>query len=193
MNTATPVFLDSPMAIAVTQVFKAFPQLYNPELAADAQPFAYPGLTFTKTVPESKAILKVTGPKIIIAGSGMMSGGRILHHLKNYIFLATTRVLIVGYQAVGTPGREIEAGAKQITIFDQDIPVRATITGLKSLSSHADQPKLLHWLRQIQGVQQVFLVHGEDRQRVALSQKIKEEIGIQNVILPAKNQVHEIG
>lgn len=189
---ATPVFLDSPMAIEVTEIFKKYPTLYNTELSHDAHPFDFPNLTCTKTVEESKAILKVKNPKIIIAGSGMMSGGRILHHLNNYISFPTTRVLIVGYQAVGTLGREILTGAKQITIYDKHMPVRATIAKIEALSSHADQPKLLKWLKYIQGVKKVFLVHGEEKQRTALAEKIKTDIGIQHVILPTRDQVYNI-
>lgn len=188
----TPVFLDSPMAIAVTEIFKKYPTLYNAELSQDLHPFDFPNLTCTNTVEESKAIAKVKTPKIIIAGSGMMSGGRIVHHLSNYISLPTTHVLIVGYQAAGTLGREILEGAKQIIIYDKHIPVRATITKMEALSSHADQPKLLQWLKPIQNVKKVFLVHGEDRQRTVLAEKIQTEIGIQHVILPTKNQVYQL-
>lgn len=192
IGAATPVFLDSPMAIEVTEIFKNFPNLYNPELSADIHPFDFPGLVRTRTVDESKWILKHDGTKIIIAGSGMMMGGRIMYHLKNYISLPTTCVLIVGYQAVGTLGRAIEEGARSVTIHDEHVAVRATIRKLGSLSSHADQPKLLQWLRSISGVRQVFLVHGDNRQRSALAEKIKAELRIQNVILPIQDQVCQV-
>ncbi len=186
------VFLDSPMAIEVTEIFKKYPALYNLTLAHEPHPFDFPDLTLTKTVEESKEILYRPTPKIIIAGSGMMSGGRILHHLKNYAGLPTTRILIVGYQAVGTLGRKIAEGAKRIVLYNEEISVSAAVTQLDSLSSHADQPKLLDWLKQIQGTKQVFLVHGEEAQRQDLAAKIKADLGISTVILPQINQISEI-
>ncbi len=189
---ATPVFLDSPMAIEVTEIYKEFSNLYNLEMKKESHPFDFPGLRLTRTVEESKSIFLVNQAKVIIAGSGMMSGGRIIHHLKKYIPQSATRVLVVGYQAIGTLGREIVDGAKQINIHSENIPVHATITELKSLSSHADQAKLITWLKQIQGVQTVYLVHGENRQRETLAEKIKATLGIQNVILPAKDQIYTL-
>lgn len=186
------VFLDSPMAIEITEIFKKYPALYNSQMRHEPDPFDFPNLTLTKTVEESKEILYKPTPKIIIAGSGMMSGGRILHHLKNYAAIPTTRILIVGYQAVGTLGRKIEEGAKQIRVFDEEISINATVTKLDSLSSHADQPKLLEWLKQIQGVKEVFLVHGEDPQRQDLAEQIKSRLHLSKVILPQINQVAEI-
>lgn len=192
IRTQTPVYLDSPMAIEVTEIFKKYPNLYNPELARDSRPFDFPGLICTKKSEESKKIIKQSGPKIIIAGSGMMSGGRVLHHLKNYISLPTTRILIVGYQAVGTLGREIESGITEVTLYKEKLPVRASVTKLESLSSHADQPKLLEWLRRIQNVRQVFVVHGENLERSDLSEKIKSDLNIYNVYIPALNEVREL-
>lgn len=188
----TTIFLDSPMAIKVTEIFKNYPELYNQELAQDLQPFEFDNLVYTNSFEESKDILKADDPKIIIAGSGMLSGGRILHHLKHYISLSTTRLLIVGYQAEDTLGREILNGAKEITIDDKVIRIQSTVTETKSLSSHADAPKLLNWLKHIQGVTQVFLTHGEDPGRSSLAELIKSEIGISNVVLPLKDQVCEL-
>jgi metallo-beta-lactamase family protein len=100
--------------------------------------------------------------------------------------------LIVGYQAVGTIGREIEEGVKRINLFDRSIAVKAKITKIESLSSHADQPQLLTWLKQIKGVKQVFLVHGEDEQRIALKEKIKTDLGIKDIILPVRKEVFNL-
>lgn len=192
INASIPIFLDSPMAIEVTELFKKFPNFYSTELSHDAHPFDFPNLVNTKDVKASKDIQKAYSPKIIIAGSGMMSGGRILHHLSNYVDDPKTRILIVGYQAVGTLGREILEGAKYITLYGKRIPVRATITKLEAFSSHADEPKLLKWLKHIQGVKKVFLTHGENPQREVLSQSIQKEIGIQDVVLPMRGQEYEI-
>lgn len=187
INPATAIFLDSPMAIEVTEVFKKYRNLYNKQLLSEKNPFDYANLIITETGEQSRKIIKHRGPKVIIAGSGMMSGGRILHHLKNYISLPTTRLLIVGYQAGGTLGKEIQEGAKSITLYNEQISVKANITVIESLSSHADQPKLLNWLYSIKNVKQVFLTHGEEESRKVLSEKIKQK-GITNVILPAINQ-----
>ncbi|HEX8964843.1 MAG TPA: MBL fold metallo-hydrolase [Patescibacteria group bacterium] len=188
----TPVFLDSPLAIEVTDIFKQNPAFFNEDLQKDTNPFDFPNLIKTKTSEESKQILKVESPKVIIAGSGMLSGGRILHHLINYLPLPTTKILIVGYQAEKTLGREIIDGAKNVKIYHETIPVRATIINIHSLSSHADQPKLLHWLKQIKHVEKIFLTHGENAQREELQQKIKQETQISEVILPTIGEEYEI-
>lgn len=192
INTTLPVFLDSPMAIDVTQLFKKFSSLYSDELSCDPHPFDFPNLIYTRSVEESKEISRALSPKIIIAGSGMMNGGRILHHLNNYISIPTTRVLIVGYQAVGTLGREILEGAKFITLYQKRLQVKATITKLEAFSSHADQPQLIQWLQHIKNVRRVFLVHGEDAQRIALRDTITKDLGIQMVILPKRGDIYEI-
>lgn len=192
INPNTTIFLDSPMAIKVTEIFENYRDLYNQELVSDQQPFNFDNLFFTEDVEQSKEIFKADNPKIIIAGSGMINGGRIMHHLKHYISLPTTRLLIVGYQAEDTLGREILNGAKEIEIDDQVVKIRGTVTETKSLSSHADAPKLLNWLKHIQGVKQVFLTHGEDPGRSALAELIKKETGISNIILPLKDEEYEI-
>ena len=192
LKKSVPVFLDSPMAIEVTEVFKEFRNLYSDDLLKDLHPFDFSSLKYTKSVEESKAILKAENPKIIIAGSGMLSGGRILHHLENYISSPTTRILIVGYQAEGTLGREILTGVKNITLYKKHLSVNAAVTKLEAFSSHADLPLLLKWLKNIQGVKKVFLTHGENLQREALAKSIKTELNINNVFLPIKEQVYEI-
>jgi len=192
INPNLPVFLDSPMAIDVLEIFKKFPELYNSELAQDKNPFDFANLMCTRSVQSSRDIRKAYNPKIIIAGSGMMSGGRIMHHLDNYISLPNTRLLIVGYQAKGTLGRQIQEGAKKIELYRRLVPVKATITSLEAFSAHADQPRLMRWLGHIQAVKNVFLVHGEDPQRQALAQIIQKELHIQNVSLPIRGQIYEI-
>ncbi len=190
---ATPVFLDSPMAIEVTQIFEKYPNLYNKEMTKEKHPFTFENLTLTKTVEESKNILTVDGPKVIIAGSGMMSGGRILHHLDNYISNPSTRILFVGYQAEHTLGRFVLNGAKEIRLYYHQVPVAATISKISSLSSHADQPKLLDWLKEIKDVKKVFITHGEDMQRTALKEQIQKKLGLQDVFLPEKGETYEVG
>jgi metallo-beta-lactamase family protein len=189
----TAVFLDSPMAIRAMRIFEENPQLYNKELHSDfvsENPFDFAGLTLTEHVEDSKAILLSPGPKVIISGSGMMSGGRILHHAINYLADEKTRLLIVGYQAEGTLGRKILDGAKHVRIYDQDVAVNATVRNVESMSCHADQKKLLAWLGQIDGVEKVFLTHGENGAREVLRGKISERLGKGvAVVLPAMDEV----
>lgn len=187
----TPVFLDSPMAIEVMEIFEKYPNLYNKNVALEKHPFDFENLTLTKSAEESKTILEVKGPKVIIAGSGMLSGGRILHHLVNYISNSSTRLLFVGYQAANTLGRTIVDGAKQIEVYHQNLAINATINKVMSLSSHADQPKLLKWLSKIKGVKKVFLTHGEETQRTILMEQIQKQLNMKDVIMPKKGETYD--
>lgn len=189
----TPIFMDSPMAIQATQIFKDFKEFYNDELQQHTDdPFNFPGLVITEEPRDSKSIIKAMEPKVIIAGSGMLSGGRILHHANNYISRKSARILFVGYQAEETLGRQILEGAKTIRLYNRSLRVNAHISEIKSLSSHADQPKLLNWFRSIKGVKKVFLVHGEAEQRDALAEKISQDLGIRDIVLPENNQELEL-
>jgi metallo-beta-lactamase family protein len=188
----TPVFLDSPMAIEVMDIFKKYPNLYNKVVAKEKHPFDFENLILTKSAEDSKKILETKGVKVIIAGSGMLSGGRILHHLVNYISNPSTRLLFVGYQAENTLGRLIQDGAKQIVVYHQKLYVNATISKISSLSSHADAPKLLKWLGAIHNETTLFLTHGEDPQRIALQEKIQRALGIAHIYLPKKGETYEI-
>ncbi len=185
----TPVYLDSPMAIKITSIFKKYPRMYNAEFASHEHPFEFEGMHFTRSANESKAIHNSSTAKVIIAGSGMMNGGRILHHLHRYLDKPSTRILIVGYQAEGTLGRQIEDGAKYVEVKGDTIPVRANIRRIHSMSSHADQPRLLKWLGEIEGAQRVFIVHGEDDARTALREKIMTDLQINDVELPMKDDI----
>jgi metallo-beta-lactamase family protein len=182
----TPVFLDTPMGISSTEVYLQFQDFYNEHNRSHGEeiPFNFEGLVITDEPRDSKAILESPPPKVIIAGSGMMSGGRILHHAMNYLNRETTRILFVGYQAEETIGRKILEGAKSVVIDKKQVQVRAKIREIKTLSSHADQTKLITWLEHISGVQKVFLTHGEMSQRQALREKIKSELKIPEVYLP---------
>jgi len=186
----TPVYLDSPMGIRATAIYEEFPELYSDELKAHAKeenPFHFPGLTMVEDGKDSESLQESDGTKVIIAGNGMMGGGRIMRHASVYLPYATTRLLIVGYQAEETLGRKLLEGAKQVMIDDKSVVVKASVTEIKTMSAHADQPKLLNWLKQIKGVKKVFLTHGEDVSRTALMGKIKEELNIADVILPKVN------
>lgn len=189
----TPVFLDSPMGINATAVYMDFKEFYNDEIKShETIPFNFEGLVITDNPRDSKDILRATPPKVIIAGSGMMSGGRILHHAQNYIEQGSTRILFVGYQAEETIGRDILEGIKQIVIDKKQFQVRAQIREVKTLSSHADLPRLLTWVSHIKGVKKVFLTHGELPQQENLRKEIKEKLKIEEIYLPKDGEEIEL-
>lgn len=169
-----PIFLDSPMAIHATQIFERHPDLWSQaartEFAKDDF-FDFPGLRMTATREESRSINGVLGPKVIIAGSGMMNGGRILHHAKRYLPDPSTTLLFIGYQAAGTLGRALLGGAKRVRIHRENVFVEARTKAIGAFSAHADMPQLLHWLRGFSHPpKQIALVHGEvDRMRGLVS------------------------
>lgn len=189
----TLIYLDSPMGITATQIYLDFDAYWNEPLKNYREnPFTFPGLEIIEDGRDSRAIIKDTRPKVIVAGSGMMSGGRIMHHAKNYLSLASTRVLFVGYQAEETIGREIQEGAKNVKIKEEIIKVNAHLRSVETLSSHADQNKLMNWLGHIKNVKKVFLTHGEQMQREVFAERIKNELSIKDVILPLMNETHEL-
>jgi len=160
------VFLDSPMAASITRVFKRHAELYDREMAEFVgnreSPFDFPGLKITETTRESKAINHIRGTVIVIAGSGMCTGGRIKHHLVNNITRPENTIMFVGYQAVGTLGRRIVDGDKEVRILGQDYPVRARVVQIRGFSAHADKEELLQWLTRLKSSpRRVFVVHGE--------------------------------
>lgn len=182
------VFLDSPMAIAITDVYKRHSELFDEEMAQlmhyDRSPFDFPGLKMVQTVDESKSINHIKGTVIVIAGSGMCTGGRIKHHLVTNIARPESTVLFIGYQAIGTLGRQILDGAKEVRILGQYYPVKARIAQLHGFSSHADRNELFRWLAGLeQSPRQVFVVHGEPEAAGNLSESIRKEKGW-NVSVP---------
>jgi metallo-beta-lactamase family protein len=191
----TAIVFDSPMGEKVTQVFERYKEYYNPEFKKDSiegDLFSFPGLHVIDNRAERRVAEESQEAKVIIAGSGMMNGGTILNYALEYLPLESTRILFVGYQAENTLGRKISEGEKNVYIEGQPITIKANVNQTQAMSSHADQPRLLDWLKNIKGVKKVFLTHGEDPQRQVLSGKIKEEIGINDVILPILNQIEEI-
>jgi len=189
------------MAIRATEVFGRYKHLFNRKVyehASGDDPFVFPGLIVTASANESRRIGKRTGTKVIIAGSGMMSGGRIMQHGLRYLPNKTTRLLFVGYQGVGTLGREIWEGWEQgngkpfeVKVGRRKVVVRAKVSKIESMSAHADQNQLMKWLGGIKGVKKVFLVHGEDG-REPLSYRIKKELDLA-VSLPRVGDVEELG
>jgi metallo-beta-lactamase family protein len=176
------VYIDSPMAIRVTEVFKHHRELFDEEmtdLVNDGHsPFNFPGLKMASSIEDSKAINYVRKGAIIIAGSGMCTGGRIKHHLVSNIPRPESTVLFVGYQAVGTLGREIVEGAKQVRIHGQHYPVRAKIAQIHGFSAHADRGELLKWLSSLESPpKHVFVTHGEPDASAKFADLLKEKMG----------------
>lgn len=160
------VFIDSPMAVRITDVFEHHPELFDEDmlklLRQKKSPFDFPGLTLVRTVAESRAISEVSGTAIIIAGSGMCTGGRIKFHLADNISRPESTILFVGYQAVGTLGRRIVEGADEVRILGKFFPIRAEIKQLHGFSGHADRDGLVNWLAALKvPPRRVFVVHGE--------------------------------
>lgn len=181
------VYLDSPMAIRATRVFRKNAELYSGELKKSLKgrdPFTFPELKITEKGWESRKIAKDGGAKVIVAGSGMMTGGRILSHAKRYLGRKSTIVLFVGYQAEESLGRKILEGAKRVKIDGKEIVVRAGVSEVSSMSAHADQKQLMEWLKGIKGVRKVILNHGENEVREILAGKIKGEMGGVGVMMP---------
>lgn len=161
-----PVYVDSPLAISATEISRRHPECFDEEtkalLAVGDDPMTFPGLVLTRDVSESKKINTQPGPLIIIASSGMCTGGRIRHHLQNHLSHGNDTILFVGYQAAGTLGRFLRDGAPEVKLFGEKMRVRANIQTMGSFSAHADANGLLEWLEHIQGPQAVFVTHGEE-------------------------------
>lgn len=191
-----PVFLDTPMGVAVTKVYDAHSELLNDELNKQHQPFGFRGLITTKTGKESLSIHNRRGPKIIIAGSGMMSGGRITRHAENYLPKSNSVILFVGYPAEGTPSRAITDGEKMVQIDGGSVSIAGTVLKTSGLSAHADQDQLLNWLRHIsvgnKRLREVILVHGDNQSRKAFAHQIKTHLRIERVSLPAENEIIDL-
>jgi metallo-beta-lactamase family protein len=179
-----PIFFDSPLAIHLTEVFKQYKDYFNERAVAamthDKYIFDFPGLHSTLKSEESKMIANVPNPKVIIAGSGMSSGGRIVHHERHYLPDPNNTILLTGYQSVGTPGRLIQEGIKTVRISGEYVPVRAHIVTISGYSGHKDSDGLLNFVENMQDtLKKVFVVMGEPKSSLFLVQKIKDNLGIE--------------
>jgi metallo-beta-lactamase family protein len=177
------VFLDSPMAIRVTDVFRHHTDLFDDEavelLRSGNHPCDLPGLQLCRTVDESKAINYIRGSVVIIAGSGMCNGGRVKHHLVNNIVRPECTILFVGYQAIGTLGRQIVDGAKTVRIQGRHYPVKAKVIKIDGFSAHADKDELLQWISSFQNnpPRRVFITHGEEEVSKAFAEVVEQKLG----------------
>lgn len=191
-----PVFLDSPLAINVTTIYRGFTRYLRQEvqnqIAAGDDIFDFEGLKFTTTTSESQAIKGEKRAKIIIAGSGMSHGGRIRRHEREYLDNPNTTLLLVGYQSVGSVGRLLQDGAKSIKIDGEKIKVRAKVARIQGYSGHADRDQLLDLVANgSDKAKQIFVTMGEERSSLFLTQRLRDYLGL-NAIAPEQNQEVEI-
>lgn len=187
-----PVFLDSPLAIRVTDIYRRYPEYLKDEvqkqIKAGDDIFAFSGLSFTPSVAESHAIAGIAGPKIIIAGAGMSHGGRIREHEKRYLEEKNTTLLLVGYQSVGSLGRLLQDGAKQVKIDGMKVRVRATVARIRGYSGHADRNQLVDFVS-VGGekAKKVFVTMGEERSSLFLVQRLRDYLGA-NAVAPSLHE-----
>ena len=193
-----PIYIDSPLAIKVTEVYKQHSEYFNQKtnyaIRTGDDIFNFPGLKFTLTSEESKKINETNGSKIIIAGAGMSNGGRIMHHEKLYLGDPKNALLFVGYQADGTLGRRIQRGDKEVKIFGESVKVRAQLQTISSYSAHADQPNLLKWVESANSkgnTKKVFVVQGEDESARTLANLLHDQCGL-TAVVPVKDQIEEL-
>ncbi len=194
---ALPIYVDSPLSQKITRVFGTYTSDFDNNFWEDfgergEKAFMFDGLTITSSIEESKEINDTPGPCIIIAGSGMCEGGRILHHLKNNISNPNNVVLITGYQAEGTLGRKILEGISPVKIFGVEYQVRAQIKILNELSAHADQKDLLNYVAHINGLQKIFLVHSEMPQAEGFKEVVMLDHPSMQVEIPKMGEEFEV-
>ena len=192
-----PVFLDSPLAIKATEIFRQHPEFFDDDtkqlLADGKRPLNFPNLKFTPSTGESQAINEYKGPAVIMAGNGMASAGRIKHHMKHNLWNPTTRMVIVGFQAQGTTGRRLVDGATTVKIFREPVTVRAQVHTIGGFSAHADREELLAWLKPLvhKGLM-VNLVHGEEQSALAFKAEAKKRFPKVRFHIPRWKEVLEI-
>ncbi len=191
-----PIFLDSPLAISATDVFRMHVECLRPaaraHLLSHPDPFGFGKLQFTRSVEESKQINNVEGSVVIISANGMCEAGRVLHHLKNTLGDERNTILFVGYQAEHTLGRRLLDGAKKVKIFGDEFHVRARIESASGFSAHADRSDLLDWIAAVkENLKGVFIVHGEEKSALAFAEAVRA-LNIPNVHVPQPGQAFEL-
>jgi metallo-beta-lactamase family protein len=191
-----PIFVDSPLAIDITQVFREHPECYDEDvkkyLNNHEDPFGFKRLTYIREASESKKLNDLHGPFMVISASGMCEQGRILHHLRNNVEDPRNTLLITGFMAENTLGRKLVEKQSEVNIFGEPVRVRAEIASLDELSGHADQRELMAWLKpQAPHLKRVFLVHGEPAQQETLAGLIRKELRLE-VVIPRPDQSFEL-
>ena len=187
------VYIDSPMATTATEVFRRNAQVFDEEarnfIVSGDDPLDFKNLHFTRSTEDSKSLNMNNVPKVIISASGMCEAGRIRHHLKHHLWDPKSSIVFVGYQAVGTLGRTLLDGKKDITLFGEEIHVAAEIYNLEGFSGHADQNGLLAWISGFEKKPaQVFLVHGEEDAKIAFAKLIREKLGYDPVVVMGNSE-----
>lgn len=187
-----PIFLDSPLAIRLTEIFKQYKSYFNEAaqkaMVHDKYIFDFPGLHSTLKSEESRLINEVPNPKIIIAGSGMSSGGRIVHHERHFLPDANNTLLLIGYQAAGTPGRLIEEGVKSVKIGGEYVNVKSHVVNISGYSGHKDSNGLISFIEDMQeNVKKIFVVMGEPKSAMFLVQTVRDNLGI-NAYAPEEGE-----
>ncbi len=194
-----PIFVDSPLATRTTDIFRLHPEVYDAEIREflltddDNNPFGFGRLQYTQSVEQSKALNSLKVPAIIISSSGMLEGGRILHHLRNRIGDPRNCILMTSWQAPNTLGRHLVEKAQSVRIYGEDHPVRAKLEILTGFSGHADREGLLDFVRVMQQKpEQTFIVHGEEASAESLAAALRQELGLTNVHIPQSLETFEI-
>lgn len=194
-----PIFVDSPLSVNVTEVFRLHPECYDEELRAfmadnrNRDPFGFHRLTYVRAVEQSKELNFLREPAIIISASGMCEAGRILHHLKNNVEDPRNTVLIVGWQAPHTLGRRLVERKPKVKIFGQEYRLKAGVETINGFSAHADRDDLDNYVRQLglKGLKQVFVVHGEESASLAAADHFRD-MGVRNVVVPQPKEVFQL-
>ena len=193
-----PIFVDSPLAVNVTDVFRRHPEYLDDETRdflrrdADGDVFDFKQLRYIREVEESKRLHGLKGPAVIISASGMAEAGRIQHHLKNNIEDSRNTVLIVGWQAPNTLGRRLVERAPEVKIFGMKYQLEAEVVTLNGFSGHADQPGLLSWAQGFkERPERTFVVHGDPEAAQALAERLRQDLGYRQVMIPALHQTVE--
>jgi metallo-beta-lactamase family protein len=181
-----PIFLDSPLAIKATKIYAKYEEYYNKGakyiISSGDDVFKFPGLKFTLTTAQSKEINDIPPPKIIIAGSGMSTGGRIIHHERRYLSDSNSALLIVGFQTAGSLGRRLVEGAKWVNILGEEIPVKAKVISVRGYSAHPDANGLYKFVeRTSENLKKVFVVQGEIHSALFFTQRIRDYLGVDAV------------
>ncbi|PJE76222.1 MBL fold metallo-hydrolase [Candidatus Uhrbacteria bacterium CG10_big_fil_rev_8_21_14_0_10_48_11] len=192
-----PIYIDSPLGERLTRVFRKHTECYDEEAkrlftSRHDDPFGFRNLNYVKSVEESKSLNAKPGPLIIIASSGMVEAGRVLHHLKNGLANPNNTVLVVGYMAAGTRGRKLIEGAKTISFYGDRVPVRASVVKINAYSAHADEAQLLHFYSSTVGLRRVFLVHGDAAVRADLAATIKKRFPKIETTLPIAGRTYQL-
>ena len=184
---SVPVYIDSPLAISATEIFKKNPDCFDEEtkaiLFSGDNPLELPQLIYARTTEESRSINGDSRPGIIISASGMCDSGRILHHLKHHLWRASSHIVIIGYQAEGTLGRRIVEGARTVRVLGEEITVKARIHTLGGFSAHTDQQGLLEWLSHFKSPGlEVMVNHGEEKASMALAESIQQRFHLRTFV-----------